>query len=121
MPFEYPKPRKVVFQGQKAQPVMGAPPKVTASQAESAAGYAGSAKEASDIAAYRRRPARGRRAGQMGAGQVFQPPAATTGFGGGGGGNGAEEGETPWYQNPWVWAGGLGAVFLFMQRKPRRK
>jgi len=118
MPFDV-KPRKVVFKGQKAQPVMGPPPKVTASQKASAAAYAGSKKEASDIEAYRRRPARGRRAGPMSSGQTFDPP--TPRVNGGGGGGAVAELETPWYQNPWYWAGALGAVFLFMQRKPRRK
>jgi len=119
MPFDVSptKSRKVVFAGQKAQPVMGPPPAVTASQAAAAAAYAGSAKEASDIEAYRRRPARGRRAGQMGTQQQFDPPTPRVN---GGGGGAVAEVDTPWYQNPWLWAAGLGAVFLLM-RKPRRK
>lgn len=114
MPFDV-KPRTVVFAGQKSQPVIGAPPARTASQKASAAAYAGSAKQASDIAASRRRPARGRRAGVMGSQQVFQPPAGVTGAGGGGGA--VAEVETPWYQNPWYWAGALGAVYLWRMRK----
>ncbi len=112
MPFDLGQNRKVVF---TTKPVIGPPPAPTAAMAASAAAYEGSAKQASDIAAYAQRPARARKMGVMKS-PTFSPPGGTV-PGSGGGAVAAPAEETPWYYNPWLWAVGAGLLFFGMKKK----
>jgi len=113
MPFDVSqKPQKVTFPGQKSQPTIGPPPEAhDPNKGDPRYEAVRVLKTAASRRAMAARPSRRRKMGVMGTQPTFDPP------GGGTSPAVAEVAESPWYKNPWYWAGVLGAVYVWRMRK----